>query len=217
MNNCKTILYIHGMGGGGDSRIPAILKDVFNRMHSDRNIDIVIKTYNFNPEEAAKQIKSWVVDFRPVLVIGESLGSIHAIRIKGIPHILISPSLGAPGYFGHLAFLSLIPGVRYMLNKIYKPRSGDRQVIDFKYNILKKYIGHEAEALKNTPVHGSNDVFYAFFGTQDHYRKTGVVSIRKYVKYFGNTYEIYDGTHFMEERNIYEKLIPKIFEFLDND
>jgi hypothetical protein len=62
---------------------------------------------------------------------------------------------------------------------------------------------------------GSKDYFYAFFGTRDHYRRTGVVSIRTWKKYFGSDYEVYDGTHFMEEEYIYSRLVPKILKVLN--
>jgi len=39
-----------------------------------------------------------------------------------------------------------------------------------------------------------------------------VVSVRLYRKYFGDTYSIYDGTHFMEEEYVEKLLIPKIME-----
>ena len=87
----KTILYIHGMGGGGDSRIPSILRECL----AAEGLDVVVRTYDFDPEIAAGQIEVWVKELKPLLIIGESLGSIHAIRIKGLPHILISPSLNA--------------------------------------------------------------------------------------------------------------------------
>ena len=86
----KTILYIHGMGGGGDSRIPNHLKTLFppSRVH------VVIRTYDFDPEAGRAQIAAWVRDYRPDLVIGESLGAVQALRIQGIPHLFVSPSLG---------------------------------------------------------------------------------------------------------------------------
>ena len=38
--------------------------------------------------------------------------------------------------------------------------------------------------------------------------------MRAYIKYFGNSYQLYEGTHFMEENFIYEKLVPKIIYVL---
>jgi hypothetical protein len=70
--------------------------------------------------------------------------------------------------------------------------------------------------MANTSLAGSTDFFYAFFGTRDHYRRSGVVSIRKWKKYFGETYTVYDGTHFTEEDYIYSLVIPKIREVLKN-
>ena len=202
------VLYIHGMGGGGDSRIPSILRDAF----ADENLDIIVRTYDFDPEVAQAQIESWLEEIRPSLVIGESLGTIHAIKIAGIPHLLISPSLNAPLYLGYLSWLALVPGVTWLLDRIYKPKDGDRQKLHFKFLTLKKYLRHRREALANSIAAGSQDYFHAFIGTRDHYRKSGIVSIRTWKKYFGETYTLYEGTHFTEEEFIWSLVVPKIRE-----
>lgn len=203
------VLYIHGMGGGGDSRIPAILKS------SLTEADVVVRTYDFDPEKAAGQIGEWVEELKPSLIVGESLGAIQTIRIKGLPHILVSPSLNAPLYLGNLSFLALIPGVTWLFDRIYKPKEGDRQKLHFTYDVLKKYRQHRKAALANSSRSGSKDYFYAFFGTKDHYRRTGVVSIRTWKKYFGDHFEIYEGTHFMEEEHVLTRLVPKILNMLN--
>lgn len=200
----KVILYIHGMGGGGDSRIPSILNEHLG--------GVVVRTYDFDPEIAGRQIDGWVRELNPSLIIGESLGSLNAIRLKGFPHILVSPSLNAPLYFGYLAFLALIPGITPLLDWIYKPREGDRQKLHFTFRTMRKYLPLRREALLNSPRSGSRDCFFAFFGTRDHYRASGIVSVRTYRKYFGNSYSLYRGTHFMEEEFIISMLIPKIKE-----
>ena len=207
----KVVLYIHGMGGGSDSRIPSILREVFE----PARVDVVARTYDFDPEVAAKQIAAWVEELKPDLVIGESLGTMQAIRVRGVPHLFVSPSLNAPLFFGNLAWMALIPGITCLLDRIYKPREGDRQPLHFTFKTLRKYRQHRREALKNTTLAGSGDYFYAFFGTRDHYRRSGVVSIRSWEKYFGKTYQIYEGTHFMEEEHINALLVPKICEILN--
>ena len=257
----KIVLYIHGMGGGGDSRIPSILRDVFagpaqqlpstegaalgynplrgstfaspsveGNSHSTDNsfqnriegssrgtakVEVVARTYDFDPEVAAEQIGKWVEELKPDLVIGESLGSMQAIRVTGVPHLFVSPSLNAPMVFGYLAWMALIPGVSWILDRIYKPREGDRQQLHFAFRTLRKYRQHRREALKNTTINGSGDYFFAFFGTRDHYRRSGIVSIRSWEKYFGKMYQIYEGTHFMEEEHINALLVPKICEILN--
>ena len=40
----KKVLYIHGMGGGADSRIPSILKDAMPA------VEVTVRTYDFDPE-----------------------------------------------------------------------------------------------------------------------------------------------------------------------
>ena len=203
------LLYIHGMGGGGDSRIPSILQSV-----TSTDINVVVRTYSFDPEVAHGQIQSWVDEIKPALIIGESLGSLHAIKIEGIPHLYVSPALNASLYFEFMAWLCLIPGVGRIFDKIYKPREGDRQVLRFRFSTLRKYLRHRKTALS---VAMSTGYHFAFFGTQDHYRKSGVVSVRTWEKYFGKSYKLYDGTHFMEEEFILLDLLPKIHEVLNNN
>lgn len=205
------VLYIHGMGGGGDSRIPGILSEAL----SGKEINIVVRTYDFDPEVASVQIEGWVKELSPALVIGESMGSVHALKIKGIPHLLISPALNAPFVLGRLCWLTLIPGVTFLLDRIYKPKEGDRQKLHFTFDVLRKYLQHGKAALANSSLSGNDDFFFAFFGTRDHYRKTGIVSVRTWKKYFGDTYMMYDGTHFTEEEHIFAGVIPLMCNILD--
>lgn len=206
MADGRKILYIHGMGGGGDSRIPSILGKYID--------NVAVRTYSFDPEIAWEQISDWIYELSPVLVIGESLGALNAVRIAGLPHILVSPSLNAPLYFGYLAFLALVPGMTALLDRIYRPKEGDRQKLHFTYGTMRKYLTLRRQALQNSTLSGSGDCFFAFFGNKDHYRRSGIVSIRTYRKYFGNTYSVYDGTHFMEEEFVVSMLLPKIKEVL---
>lgn len=206
------VLYIHGMGGGGDSRIPSILRSV---IPARSGVEVIVRTYDFDPETGAEQIAGWVGELRPALVIGESLGALQAIRVKGVPHLFVSPSLNAPLYLGYLSFLAYIPGMTMLLDRIYRPKEGDRQRLHFSHDTLRKYRQHRRLALANSPRMGGTDAFFAFFGRRDHYRRSGVVSVRTWRKYFGETYRMYDGTHFMEEEFVIGMLVPKIFEVLE--
>ena len=234
----KTIMYIHGMGGGSDSRIPSILRDEFchpylSHCHAGRceeSIQVICRTYSFDPEEAAEQISSWIKELRPDLIIGESLGCLHALRVSGVPKILISPALNAPLYFEVLAWLTLIPGVTWIFDRIYKPREGDRQPLHFTFSILRKYRHHRRQAMKASHLHRigpdvktehrngnqdcADDLIHAFIGTRDHYLRTAIVSRRTYKKHFGATCTLYDGSHFTEEEYIRSLVIPKIKELM---
>jgi hypothetical protein len=204
----RTILYIHGMGGGGDSRIPRLLRERFR----GSDIRCVVRTYDFDPEIGHAQIASWVEELKPDLLIGESLGAIQTLRVRGIPHLFVSPALGAPDHLVKLARICRIPGGKAVLRRIWRVKEGDRQPLRFEYDILKKYGPHWDEARKAAAEGGFN---FAFFGSRDHYMKSGVVNIAAWEKLFGKTYRIYDGTHFMEEEYVDALLVPKIREILD--
>ena len=151
MNTKMTVLYIHGMGGGGDSRIPSILRENIGKyLPEGVEINVIVRTYSFDPVEGRGQIESWVEELEPALIIGESLGAVQAIRIEGLPHLLVSPSLNAPLYLGYLAVLALIPGMTWLLDKVYKPKPGDRQRLHFSFRTLRKYRDHRKKALANS-------------------------------------------------------------------
>lgn len=206
-NTTKTILYIHGMGGGADSRIPSILSDALAQCR------VVCRTYDFNPKIAHGQIEAWIKELRPDLVIGESLGALHALRVKGVPLIFVSPALNAALYLNLLSLLTWIPGVSRFFAWRYKPREGDRQPLNFSRSVLKEYREHARQALDFTDSDGR--YIHAYFGAHDHYRRDGIVSIRRWKKLFGETFSVYDGTHFMENKYVYSMLIPDILRVLN--
>lgn len=209
MADSDVILYIHGMGGGGDSRIPGILGEYFSGMK--------VRTYDFMPEIAIRQIRSWINELHPVMLIGESMGANHALLMHkyfpGLPVVLVSPALNAPAILSSLAFLTLIPGVTRLLDHVYRPRSGDRQQLHFDFKTMRSWRGLRREVMAQAPT---VDVF-AFFGTADHYRRWGVVSLRGWIKHFGpSSHTVYKGTHFMEEEYVRGILVQKIRLTLSN-
>lgn len=236
----KTILYIHGMGGGADSRIPSILNQWFQAQRPD--VQVIVRTYDFNPDRAAAQIDAWYTELHPDLLIGESMGANHALALYARlasqeqntpdlspnqaetappPLLLVSPALNGPMYFYHLRALTRIPSLRKLLNRWFKPREGDRQPIDFSYENMAAWPPHRSAALSAANLlPGSRPVerpeappIFAFFGRHDHYRRSGVVSVRQWRRLFGpSTYTLYDGSHYMEEEHLMALLIPAILQ-----
>ena len=203
----KTILYVHGMGGGGDSRIPNHLKTLLD----PSEVQVVIRTYDFDPPLGRAQLSSWVEEVHPDLIIGESLGAIQALRIKGIPHLFISPSLGAPAVLVRYAPIARFALGRWYLHHRFPVKEGDRQPLKFRYDVMMRYREHWEAALASI---GPEESYYAFFGRNDHYMRSGVVQIGLWEKYFGNSYTVYEGTHFMEPEYVESLLVPKIQELL---
>ena len=203
----KTILYIHGMGGGADSRIPAQLKNLLD----PAAVRVVVRTYSFDPELGHAQIAAWVGELQPDLVIGESLGAIQALRVKGVPHLFVSPSLGAPEKLYKAAWIARFALGRRWLHHKFPVKEGDRQSLLFTYPVLRKYKAHGEAALSAIAPEG---YYFAFFGRHDHYRRSGVVQVGLWERCFGKRYALYDGSHFMEDEYLESMLVPKIAEVL---
>ena len=204
----KTILYIHGMGGGTNSRIPCLL----NTLLASRDIRVVVRTYDFDPELGRQQIASWVEELQPELVIGESLGAVQALRIQGRPHLFVSPSLGAPAVMRRMSWLTLFALGRWALHRHFPVKEGDRQPLKFRWPVMRKYKAHEAAAISAIEPDG---YYYAFFGKYDHYKRSGVVREDLWIRHFGpDSFTEYEGTHFMEEEYVESLLVPKILEVM---
>lgn len=219
MSTLGTVLYVHGMGGGADSRIPAILRDSFA---GSGGPEVVVRTYSFDPVAAQTQLRAWFKELRPSLIIGESLGATHALALRhwafteglsssDLPLIFVSPALNAPLLFYKLAFLALLPGAGAFLDWKYRPRPGERQEMHFRYALLKKWKSVRAEAFSDTNQAG----VFAFFGAHDKYRRSGIVSVRSWKKSFGaGCHAVYAGSHFMEEEYVRNLLVDRILEAL---
>ena len=210
MDNKMTVLYFHGMGGGGDSRIPSILRECLG----PEGVDIVVRTYDFDPQTALAQQERWLEELNPGLLVGESMGASYALawgRRKGLPVILVSPALNVGAAFSSLAGLTRIPGVTSLLDRIYRPRPGDRQRLHFCHDFLCQWPPVRSEALSGAAADGFSA--FAFFGTRDHYRRSGIVSIKTWRRHFGDaTYRMYDGSHFMEEEYVRTLLVDAILQ-----
>jgi len=193
------------MGGGADSRIPSILSECL-----PPSLSVIVRTYDFDPEKASAQISSWIEELRPAVLAGESLGANHALAMHaryGLPCVLVSPALNAPAVLSVLAPLTLIPGAGLLLDLIYRPRPGDRQTLRFRYPVLRKW------KLMRKPYcpRPEDAALFAFFGTRDHYRRSGIVSLRSWRGTFGEgTYALYDGSHFMEETYVRTLLADRL-------
>lgn len=207
-----TLFYIHGMGGGETSRIPNLLRKIFEEQGLP--IRVVCPTYDFDPEVAHPFLADAIRDCKPDLIIGESLGSIHALRfVAEAPLLLVSPSLGAPALLCRLAPWTFIPGVSLICRHIiWRVKYPGRQTLRFRYRILKHYKAHNDAML--SAVRGKHSL-HAFFGDYDHYKRSGVVDTGLWDRYFGaETRTPYPGTHFMEEEYVRSMLVPAILQRL---
>lgn len=196
------------MGGGLDSRIPSLLDGYF----SDKGVDVVVRTYSFDPDKAWEQLTAWADELKPDMVIGESLGANYAVALcPQRPHLYVSPAMNAPKFIVRYAWVAHIPGMTSLLNRFFRPTRPLRQEMDFRPSVMKRYgkVYERACAASRRRLDGDNATSFAFFGNRDHYVKWGVVDMKKWDDRFGS-YCIYPGSHFMENEFVYSLLIPKI-------
>lgn len=186
------------MGGGEDSRTPRALNELLPECPT------IIRNYSFDPQLALKEIESWVEELKPCLIISESMGANYGILVgKGIPHIYLSPAFGAPVWIATLCWFSLIPGVPALLGRIFKPRPGRRQSLDFHFRPAQHFVGLR-RSVRAALKEGDN-MSQAWFGSKDGYRRWGVVNIKRWQHFFGKECcHIDDNSHFWEKERVIE-------------
>ena len=213
------ILFLHGMGGSGNSYIPRCLKKKLANMHFTKNgepqeLNVICRTYKYDPDAATKQITKLVETFNPVLVIGESMGAIHALGIRGIPHIYLSPALNydkGVDFFLPLVELGSKFGFTYR-----KQRGKRRQEIVGDPGLLSKFKPM-LESYKQAILDNPRDPSYAYFGTNDPFKVGDIVRIEEYKRLYGDSgdnYEEFDGGHVLDVSRLDDTLVPKIVEML---
>ena len=214
------ILFLHGMGGSGGSYIPRCLDKKLSKMHfitkdgEPCDLKVIRKTYNYDPDIATEQISKLVETKHPVLVIGESMGAIHALGIRGIPHIYLSPALNydrGVDLFLPLAELGSKFGLIYQ-----KQRSTRRQKIVGDPRLLAKFKPM-LEGYKQAILDNPRDPSYAYFGKNDPFKVKGIVSVEEYKRLYGDSgdnYEEFEGGHVLDVSRLDDTLVPKIVEML---
>lgn len=222
---------MHGMGGGETSRIPNHLRKIFAELGRS-DINVICPTYDFDPEVAHPSLLEELQKCRPDLIVGESLGAVHALRTSGYPLLLVSPAIGGPEYMCRIAPWTLIPGIPWICSRfIWHVKYPGRQKLNFRYRILMHYRAHKeamlaasrlrAEAIESSPTActpASGNYVHAFIGDFDHYRKNGVVDPDKWDALFGaETRTPYPGTHYMEDEYIRSLLVPAILNILKEE
>ena len=211
------ILFLHGMGGGGTTKMPKKLNQVLSKMNLTKDgepctLHVICETYDFDPEVATRQIGQWVETYQPVMVISESMGAIHALGIQGIPHIYLSPALNYDR--GVKMAMPLVAICEKMGIHYHKQRGRNNQLIHGDTELLARFqpmIQSYKEAIRRNP---NPDASYAYFGKKDEFRRAGIVSIKEYKSLFGNSYEVYEGRHVLDVSNAERVLVPKIVEML---
>ena len=211
------ILFLHGMGGGGTTKMPKKLNQVLSKMNLTKDgepctLRVICETYDFDPDVATRQIGQWVETYQPVMVISESMGAIHALGIQGMPHIYLSPALN---YDRGVRMAMPLVAIGEMMGIYYnKQRGRNNQLIHGDTQLLARFqpmIQSYKEAIRRNP---NPDASYAYFGNKDEFRRAGIVSIKEYKSLFGNSYEVYEGRHVLDVSNAETVLVPKIAEML---
>ena len=171
-------------------------------------------------------------ELHPQLILGESLGSIQALRVGGLPHLFVSPSLGAPPLLYKLKGVCRFSLGRWYMHHRFPVKEGDRQPLLFTPEVLSKYMKHWETAMEQVRKDKAaaracyekaleldprfDMALYNIGATWGYGKEKDYAKARELMQrdLFGDTYQEYEGTHFMEEEYVYSLLIPKLQEML---
>lgn len=211
-NSMKTVLFVHGVGGSEDGYEMGYLREFL----APYDVRVVVKDYTFDPDKARAQILPWVEEYRPDLIIGESLGACYAMLLGGAPHLFISPAINAPKALYIHRNLSRIPFMQRFYEKLLDPGQPPvRQKIDCSPESLSHFRNLRRDALEAFSRLSPDEKPFAFFGTWDILVYLGFVSPFTWRRLFGKgSFAIHRCGHVMNREQVRTLLLPKVLEIL---
>ena len=193
------IVYLHGLGGGANSRLPNKLKEQLGD-----DYEIIAKDIPLNPKEAADFTFDLVFDTKPDLVVASSLGGFYALRLCGtFKTLVINPAMTP-----HIDIKNAIGYGKYEYR--VKRENGDTT-----YTIDKDFIS-ELEKLYTRYEHAFDyeyvDGVYAIFGGKD--------ELFSHKEDFAKLYDgdnmliVPNATHHLSNDDIADYVVPTIKSIL---
>lgn len=194
------ILYIHGLGSSGQSRTAKVLQNHYKE-YIVYNPDIP-----FEPIEALNFVRELAYSLKPDIVIATSLGAFYAMQISNQKKILINPAMYAD--------IDLEKSIGLGTYKYFSKRVNN---IDT-YTIDKEYLAKLKEM---------REWFFGYCMIDDEFSKgaLGLFGLKdelfSHIEDFKEDYpfaKVLSGnfSHRLEEKDIFDYLIPQIDKMLNN-
>ena len=148
----KKIVYIHGLGGGTNSRTPNVLKEVIGDQY-----EIIHPELPIAPLQGFAKAKDVIEREQPDLVIGSSLGGFFAMGLPG-PYktILVNPAMDAPNDISG----STIGFGRHYIDE-------GKRIDDAKYIDIDNDFINQLREIKKLIKYENIDNVYGVFGDKD--------------------------------------------------
>lgn len=187
------ILYLHGFGSSGASGTVQML-----RKHL-MDFEVVAPDIPIDPAEALPYLKGLCASLNPVLVMGQSMGGMYALQMKGTMRLCINPALN----------MSKMSHVLKMGKFTYSCKRADGvQSVFITHDIIEHYRSVEEHLFDD--VSEEDELFcYGLFGSEDKV----VNCYDLFASHFPESRYIKAG-HTIDDHVLVREVIPVIRELL---
>ena len=189
----KKILYVHGLASSGASNTAKTLQRLFPKFK------VIAPDLPVNPLEANHLLQCIIVQEKPNVIIGTSMGGMFAQTLRG-KKILVNPA------FHVSKFMRKNIGVQEFLNH----REDGVQTFEITEELCNAYEQFEAMQFLDTNE-WENQRTWGLFGTND----TLVNCQEEYKKYYTN-FQFFEGEHRLTPEVIENVVAPLIKEIIMN-
>lgn len=189
----KTLLYIHGLASSGNSRTA---KEIQRQLPKTR---VLSPDVPVNPQEAYEMLCTLIDEENVNVMVGSSMGGMFANVINGIAKVLVNPSF-------HVS-----ESMRRKIGKMpfFSERKDGATDFEITTELCDAYARLERRQFAFFHERDTGETF-ALFGTDD-----DTVNCRdEYIKYYGEAYEMFTGSHRLNPAVIHDHLIPAVAELV---
>lgn len=189
----KTLLYIHGLASSGNS---GTAKEIQRRLPKTR---VLSPDLPVNPQEAYNMLCKMIDEEDVDVMVGSSMGGMFANVINGVAKVLVNPSF-------HVS-----ESMRKRIGTIpfFNERKDGATDFEITEELCDSYAKLERRQFAFFHERDTGETF-ALFGSDD-----DTVNCKdEYMKYFGDSYEMFTGGHRLNPEVIHDKLIPIVAELV---
>ena len=196
----KKLVYIHGLGGGKNGRVPKLIKKAFGN-----NVDVFAPEIPISPKEAYQFVNDYINKENPDLVIGSSLGAFYTLLLpSNYLKVVINPAMHPSKDIKDGIGLGTYP-YRHKRDNKEQTYTVDKKFINALSGLYRRYLSKEENKDNVYGIFGKRDCLFSHIN--DFMKRYG----RKHITILKNEF------HHISDESVNNYVIPLIDKLINKE